>query len=159
MNVLFLCTGNSCRSIIGEAVFNHLAPKGWRAISAGSQPAGNVHPRALELLAREEICAADSHSKSWEFLPVVPDIVITVCDNAGRSECPAYLGTVLRTHWGIDDPARVEGTEAEINSAFESTLAILRTRLEAFFALPLDTLKDNHEQLLAELNGLGLLLP
>lgn len=159
MNVLFLCTGNSCRSIIGEAVFNHLAPTGWSAISAGSHPTGKVNPRALELLAREGICTEHSHSKSWEHLPVIPDIVITVCGNADRNECPAYLSTALRTHWGIEDPSQVEGTDAEITAAFEYAFRVLRTRLELFFAQPLNVLKDDHEQLMAELNGLGLVLP
>ena len=98
MNVLFLCTGNSCRSILGEATFNHLAPVGWHAISAGSQPAGFVHPRSLALLARQGITTDGLHSKSWDSLPATPDIVITVCSSAAGETCPAYLGPVLRTH-------------------------------------------------------------
>src|SRR6478752_5498009 len=99
MNVLFLCTGNSCRSILAEATFNHLAPQGWCAVSAGSQPAGYVHPRSLVLLASEGIPTEGYHSKSWDELPITPDIVITVCGSAAGEACPAYLGTVLRTHW------------------------------------------------------------
>lgn len=82
MNVLFLCTGNSCRSILGEATFNHLAPEGWRGMSAGSQPAGYVHPRSLALLAREGIATEGHYRKSWDNLPATPDIVITVCASA-----------------------------------------------------------------------------
>jgi arsenate reductase len=105
MNVLFLCTGNSCRSILAEATFNALAPRGMRAISAGSQPAGYVHPRSLALLAREGISAEGAHSKSWDALPVTPDVVITVCASAAGETCPAYLGPVVRAHWGVADPA------------------------------------------------------
>ena len=98
MNLLFLCTGNSCRSILAEATFNHLAPAGWRAMNAGSQPTGRVHPRSLALLAREGISTADAGSKSWASLPVIPDIVVTVCASAAGEACPAYLGAALRTH-------------------------------------------------------------
>lgn len=101
MNVLILCTGNSCRSILGEATFNHLAPAGWHAISAGSKPAGYVHPRSLALLEREGISTKGYHSKSWDSLPVTPDIVITVCGSAAGETCPAYLGPVMRAHWGL----------------------------------------------------------
>lgn len=97
MNVLFLCTGNSCRSVLAEATFNHLAPAGWRAMSAGSHPAGYVHPRALALLAREGISTEGYFSKSWNDLPQTPDIVVTVCSNAAGETCPAWLGNVMRT--------------------------------------------------------------
>jgi arsenate reductase len=119
MNILFLCTGNSCRSILAEATFNHLASAGWRAMSAGSQPTGQVHPRALALLAREGIATSGYHSKSWEHLPATPDLVITVCGSAAGETCPAYLGPVLRCHWGVDDPAHVTGSDAQIDAAFD----------------------------------------
>ena len=106
MNVLFLCTGNSCRSILAEAIFNHLAPEGWHAMSAGSKPAGQVHPRSLALLEREGIAIEGLYSKLWDNLPVLPDIVITVCGNAAGEICPAYLGPALRSHWGVDDPPK-----------------------------------------------------
>jgi protein-tyrosine-phosphatase len=105
MNVLFLCTGNSCRSILAEATFNHLAPAGWRAMSAGSHPTGAVNPRSLKLLKREGIATDGLSSKSWDALPVVPDIVITVCASAAGETCPAYLGPAVRAHWGVEDPA------------------------------------------------------
>jgi protein-tyrosine-phosphatase len=92
MDILFLCTGNSCRSILTEAVFNHLAPTGWHAMSAGNQPTGQVHPRSLALLAREGIATDGYYSKSWDQLPLTPDIVITVCARAAGETCPAYLG-------------------------------------------------------------------
>ncbi len=137
MNLLFLCTGNSCRSILAEATFNHLAPPGWRAMSAGSRPTGQVHPRSLALLAREGISTAGARSKSWDDLPVAPDVVITVCAGAAGETCPAYLGPAVRTHWGVDDPAHATGTDAEIDAAFERAYGILRARIEAFLALPL----------------------
>lgn len=101
MKVLFLCTGNSCRSILAEATFNHLVPKGWQAMSAGSKPTGQVHPRSLALLEREGIATEGLCSKSWDNLPATPDIVITVCGNAAGEACPAYLGPALRAHTGV----------------------------------------------------------
>lgn len=159
MNVLFLCTGNSCRSILGEATFNHLAPAGWSAMSAGSQPTGQVHPRSLALLAREAISTAGLHSKSWDNLPATPDIVVTVCASAAGETCPAYLGPVLRTHWGVDDPAHATGTDAEIDAAFFKAYRILRTRIEAFLKLPLNELKHDRARLKAELDRIGTPLP
>lgn len=159
MNVLFLCTGNSCRSILAEATFKHLAPQGWKAMSAGSQPAGYVHPRSLALLAREGIATEGYHSKSWDALPVTPDIVVTVCASAAGETCPAYLGPALRTHWGVEDPAHATGTDAEIDAAFMTAYRILRARIEAFLALPLDALQADRARLKAELDRIGTLLP
>jgi len=155
MNVLFLCTGNSCRSILGEAIFNHLAPAGWKAMSAGSQPTGYVHPRSLALLAREGISSAGYHSKSWDHLPVTPDIVITVCSSAAGETCPAYLGPVLRTHWGVEDPAKASGTDEEVDAAFMAAYRVLRARIETFLALPLDTLQNDRIRLKTELDRIG----
>lgn len=159
MNVLFLCTGNSCRSVISEAVFNHLAPAGWKAISAGSQPMGSLNARALALLAEKGISTEGYYSKSWDRLPVTPDVVVTVCSSAAGEACPAYLGKVLRTHWGVDDPSHVTGTEDEITAAFEKAYAILRTRIEAFLALPLEELAQDRARLKAELDRIGTLMP
>lgn len=155
MNVLFLCTGNSCRSILGEATFNHLAPAGWHAMSAGSKPTGKVHPRSLALLAREGIYTESYYSKSWENLPTAPDIVITVCASAAGETCPAYLGPVLRTHWGVEDPAHATGTDEEIDAAFMKAYRILRARIEAFFALNLDMLKHDNAALKAEMDKIA----
>lgn len=158
MHVLFLCTGNSCRSILGEATFNHLAPAGWEAMSAGSKPAGYVHPRSLALLAREGISTEGYVSKSWDALPSTPDIVITVCGSAAGEECPAYLGPVLRTHWGVEDPAHATGTEEEIEAAFMSAYRILRARIEAFLALPLDKLSKDRTALKGEMDRIGTVM-
>ena len=159
MNVLFLCTGNSCRSVLGEATFNHLAPEGWRALSAGSKPTGKIHQRSLALLEREGISTEGYFSKSWNDLPVTPDIVLSVCGNAANETCPTYLGPVLRSHWGVEDPAHVEGSEAEIDAAFMKAYGILRYRIEQFLALPLEALKNNREQLKSELDRISTLLP
>ncbi len=155
MNVLFLCTGNSCRSILGEATFNHLAPAGWHAMSAGSKPTGYVHPRSLALLAREGISTEGYHSKSWEHLPTIPDIVITVCGSAAGETCPAYLGPVIRTHWGVEDPAHVTGTDEEIDAAFVKAYSTLRRRIEAFFALPLEQLQHDKPALKAAMDNIA----
>lgn len=159
MNVLFLCTGNSCRSLMGEATFNHLAPEGWHAISAGSKPIGRLNSGAVALLEEKGISTAGYYSKSWNDLPVTPDIVISVCGNAANETCPAYLGPVMRSHWGVEDPAHAEGTEAEIKAAFETAYGILRHRIETLLALPLDALKNDPAGLKAELDRIGTLLP
>lgn len=116
-------------------------------MSAGSQPTGFVHPRSLALLASEGIATAGYHSKSWEHLPHTPDIVISVCANAAGETCPAYLGNVLRAHWGVDDPAHVRGNDDEIATAFVLAYRTLRARIEAFLALPLDALKSHPSEL------------
>ncbi|MBX9917894.1 MAG: arsenate reductase ArsC [Nitrosomonas sp.] len=157
MNVLFLCTGNSCRSILAEAIFNHLSPKGWQAMSAGSKPTGQVHPRSLALLKREGIATEGLCSKSWDNLPATPDIVITVCGNAAGETCPAYLGPALRTHWGVDDPAEATGTEEEINAAFTQAYRTLREGIETFLSLPLDDLQQNPAAFRTKLDYIGLL--
>lgn len=159
MNVLFLCTGNSCRSLIAEALFNHLAPVGWHAISAGSQPTGKLNERALALLERKGIPTDGYYSKSWDALPLTPDIVVTVCASAAGETCPAWLGPVLRTHWGVEDPSHVEGSEAEIAAAFERAYAILCARIEAFFALRPDELLNHPARFKEALDGIGQIVP
>ena len=158
MNVLFLCTGNSCRSILGEATFNHLAPEGWQAMSAGSNPTGQVHPRSIALLQREGIATEGYYSKSWENLPATPDIVISVCGNAANETCPAYLGPVLRTHWGVEDPAHATGTDEEIDASFMQAYKILRARIEAFFALPLNELQHDKAALKAAMDEIAQII-
>lgn len=159
MNVLFLCTGNSCRSILAEATFNHLAPSGWKAASAGSRPTGEVHPRSLSLLNRKGISTAGCASKSWDNLSVKPDIVITVCASAAGEECPAYLGKVMRAHWDVEDPAHATGTDSEIDAAFETAYRILRARIEAFLALPLSELQSNPLELKKALDQISAITP
>ena len=118
-----------------------------------------MHPRSLALLTREGISTEGYHSKSWDSLPVTPDIVITVCSSAAGETCPAYLGPVLRTHWGVEDPAHVTGTEVEIDAAFIQAYRVLRTRIETFLALPLAELQNDRARLKSELDRIGTLLP
>ena len=127
-------------------------------MSAGSQPAGFVHPRSLALLARQGIATDGLHSKSWDSLPATPDIVITVCSSAAGETCPAYLGPVLRTHWGVGDPAHATGMDAEIDAVFMQAYRILRARIEAFLALPTETLNGDRTVLKAEMDRIGLLV-
>ncbi len=157
MNILFLCTGNSCRSILAEATFNALAPKGMHAMSAGSKPTGEVHPRSIALLNSKGISTAGYYSKSWDSLPIVPDIVITVCSNAAGETCPAYLGNVIRAHWGVDDPAKAIGTDDEIDASFEHAYMILRKRIEAFLQLDVSLLSDKN-RLTEQLKNIGQLV-
>ncbi|KAF4516005.1 hypothetical protein B566_EDAN000242 [Ephemera danica] len=126
-------------------------------MSAGSHPTGTVHPRSLALLQREGISTEGLYSKSWTGLPAIPDIVITVCGNAAGETCPAYLGPVLRAHWGVEDPANATGSDAEIDAKFEQAYRTLRARIEAFLKLPLDRLKQNREQLTVELDRIAQL--
>lgn len=127
-------------------------------MSAGSHPSGYVHPRSLALLAHEGIATEGYGSKSWDNLPQTPDIVITVCANAAGETCPAYLSPALRSHWGVEDPAHATGTDAEIDAAFMTAYRILRTRIEAFLALPLDALQQDPQKLKSELDRIGTLI-
>ena len=143
-NVLFLCTGNSARSIIAECVLNGLGHGRFRAYSAGSFPKGEVHPYALELLRRHAFPTDELRSKSWnEFAaPSAPrlDFVFTVCDNARGEPCPIWPGQPMTAHWGMPDPAAVAGNEAERRLAFAATLRMLNNRIGAFVNLPLQSL-------------------
>lgn len=138
-NVLVLCTGNSARSILGEAMFNHLGEGKVRAFSAGSKPKGVPHPGALRLLARRGIDNAAFRSKSWDEFsaPGAPqiDLAITVCGNAAGEACPVFLGSPLKAHWGLPDPADITGSEAAIDAAFEETWRLLEMRVRAFLAI------------------------
>lgn len=128
-------------------------------MSAGSHPTGQVHPRSLALLAREGISVDGYFSKAWDNLPHTPDVVVTVCASAAGETCPAYLGPAIRTHWGVEDPAHATGTDDEIDAAFDAAYRILRTRIEAFLALPLTDLKNDPTRLKAELDRIGDLFP
>ena len=137
MRVLFMCTANSCRSILSEAMFNHLAPQGFQAISAGSFPKGQVLPRSLMTLQEAGIGIDGLSSKGNDaFEDNPPDIVITVCDKAAAEACPVYFGPAIKAHWGLADPSEVKGDEASVTAAFHATLAHIETRCRAFLALP-----------------------
>jgi protein-tyrosine-phosphatase len=143
-NVLFLCTGNSARSILAEAYLNAAGKGRFAAYSAGSHPAGAVNPFALELLQKNRIDAADLRSKSWdEFArPGAPvlDFVFTVCDNAAGEVCPIWPGQPMTAHWGIQDPAAAQGNEEVKRRAFLRAFSELSTRINLFMSLPLDKL-------------------
>lgn len=126
-------------------------------MSAGSHPTGQVHPRSLALLEQEGIPIEGFFSKSWDNLPATPDIVITVCGNAAGETCPTYLGSAVRTHWGVDDPAEATGTEEEINAAFTKAYRTLREGIETLLALPLDELRQNPSALKTKLDYIGIL--
>lgn len=156
MKILFLCTANSCRSILCEAAFNHLAPQGMKAYSAGSQPKGEVHPLSLKTLEKAGISTAGLFSKSSDVhVNLAPDFVITVCDKAAGEACPVFFGPAAKAHWGLADPSEYHGTEEDIEAAFEATLEQIKTRIEAFLSLPLSQLSA--EQLKAELALIGTL--
>jgi len=142
-NVLVLCTGNSARSILGEMLFNHLGRGRVSAYSAGSKPAGQVNPVALETLAKHGIACDGARSKSWDEFAAADapqfDFIFTVCGNAAQETCPVWPGHPTTAHWGIPDPAHVEPLEAR-RAAFEQTYQSLQGRVEAFLALPLETM-------------------
>ena len=143
-NILFLCTGNSARSVIAESIMNRVGAGKFVAYSAGSMPTGKVNPNALDLLARLDFPTSDLRSKSWdEFAaPGAPelDFIITVCDNAAGEVCPIWPGQPMTAHWGIPDPAAVEGSPVEIRAAFNDAFRVLNNRLTLFANLPFEGL-------------------
>lgn len=151
-NVLFLCTGNSVRSILGEALMNHRGGGRFRGFSAGSQPKGEVHPLALELLEHLEMPVEGLRSKSWDEFDAADapemDFVFTVCDNAAGETCPVWPGKPMTAHWGIADPAVATGDLTSRMQAFRSAFAELESRIKIFARLPiasLDRLRIQHE--------------
>jgi len=144
LNVLFLCTGNSARSIMAECISNRLGMGKFHAFSAGSHPTGQVNPLTLNLLRKSNYDVSELRSKSWdEFAaPDAPklDFVFTVCDNAANEVCPIWPGQPMTAHWGLPDPAKAEGTEAERQLAFADTMRMLTQRIGIFVSLPLDKL-------------------
>lgn len=157
LNVLVLCTGNSARSILGEALIARKGAGRVQAYSAGSQPKGVPHPGALRLLAREGYDTSTFRSKSWdEFAtPDAPriDIAITVCGNAAGETCPLFIGAPVRAHWGLPDPADVTGDAAAVDAAFAETWRLLDMRVRAMLALPLETMSAAERR--AALNSIG----
>lgn len=143
-NVLFLCTGNSARSILAEALLNDLGRGEFRAYSAGSQPAGEVNPYAVELLRQRGLFSDSMRSKSWDEFAAADapriDFVFTVCDNAAAESCPVWVGRPRTAHWGIPDPASVAGTDAEMRSAFVAAYQTLANKIERFVNLPFDAM-------------------
>lgn len=133
MKILVLCTGNSCRSVMAEALFNHFGNGHITAVSAGSQPAGYIHPKSIETLRRHGIDPGTPRSKSWdEFAATAFNLVVTVCDSAAAESCPFFPGAPQKLHWSTPDPAKATGTDAEINAAFDSAFIMLRDKVQGF---------------------------
>jgi arsenate reductase len=149
-NVLFLCTGNSARSILGEAIVNHLGQGRFTAFSAGSHPKGRVHPYALDLLTSLDLPIEGLSSKSWEAFAEADaprmDFIFTVCDNAAGEACPVWPGQPMTVHWGIPDPAAVEGSEIERRAAFRQAYTVLENRIRLLRILPLASLDRKVQQ-------------
>jgi arsenate reductase (thioredoxin) len=159
-NVLFLCTGNSARSIMAEAILNKLGAGKFKAYSAGSQPKGRVHPEAVRLLQSLGYDTSGFRSKAWDeyAAPGAPpiDFVFTVCDNAAGEACPVWPGHPMTAHWGIPDPAAATGSPAEVALAFNDAYRMLHQRIEAFTALPLRSLDQlSLQSKLREIGGLS----
>jgi protein-tyrosine-phosphatase len=161
LNVLFLCTGNSARSILAEAILNHVGVGKFRAYSAGSHPTGKVNPFALALLERMRISTDGARSKSWdEFAgPGAPrlDFVFTVCDNAAGEMCPVWPGQPVTAHWGVEDPAAVQGDDLAKTTAFRHAYNVLDHRIRAFASLPLASL--DRQRLHARVREIGVSSP
>jgi len=154
LTILIVCTGNSCRSVLGEALFNHFGQGRIQAFSAGSQPLGKINPNAIATLQRHGISGQTFKSQSWQdFSEYGIDLVITVCDNAGAEECPVYLQHTQRVHWGLIDPSHINGNQAEIIAAFEQTYRILEKRVNKVLALPFETMTQT--QLMRQLESLA----
>ena len=158
-NVLFLCTHNSCRSVIAESILNKVGAGRFRAFSAGSHPSGRINPGALDLLERMNYPTAGLSSKSWDEFAAdgAPplDFIFTVCDDAAGETCPFWPGHPATAHWGVSDPSRVEGTDAERCRAFDETHRLLHQRISAFVALPVATL--SRAELVQRLASIGQL--
>ena len=132
LKILVLCTGNSCRSILTEALINHYGAGSIIAHSAGSNPTGEVHPLSVKTLQANNLNTQNLKSKSWDvYSDTVFDLVITVCDNAAGEACPVYLNSIPKVHWGVEDPAKFKGTEEEIENEFQRIFAILAKRTHA----------------------------
>ncbi|ACR11331.1 arsenate reductase [Teredinibacter turnerae T7901] len=138
MNILFICTHNRCRSILSEAIANHLAGGKLTAYSAGSQPVGEVHPLSLRYLAEKGISTEGLHSQSWnDFAAQRLDIVVTVCDSAASEPCPVWFGDCVTVHWGLPDPSKIEADEATVRAAFLAVMQTIENRINALLALNL----------------------
>lgn len=158
LNVLFLCTGNSCRSIMAEALLKHFGKGRFRAFSAGSFPTGKIHPLSLATLERHAIPSLGFESKSWDVFKDVRmelNVVITVCDNAVNETCPIFPGAPVKAHWGTPDPAHFKGTSQEIEAEFDRVFAILERRVKALVALPVETMDG--ATFISQLNAIGKL--
>ncbi len=154
MKILFICTHNRCRSILSEAMTNHLSSGRIQAASAGSQPVGEVHPLSLKYLAEAGISIDALKSQSWDELESFnADVVVTVCDSAAQEACPVWFGKAIKLHWGLKDPSKVQGSESEVKAEFLTCMKEIENRVKAMLSLDLENLAD--DALKAELIKLG----
>lgn len=154
MKILYICTHNRCRSILSEAITNHVAGDKITAKSAGSQPVGEVHPLSIKYLQEAGISTAGLTSQSWdEFEDFNADIVVTVCDSAAGESCPVWFGNSVKIHWGLADPSKLEGSDEEISDAFRQTIKQITQRVEQLAAIKADI--NDKPALIAELTELG----
>ena len=154
MKILYICTHNRCRSILSEAITNHFAKDKIIAKSAGSQPVGQVHPLSIKYLEEAGISTQGLISQSWdEFEDFAADVVVTVCDSAAGETCPVWFGNSVKVHWGLTDPSKLEGSEAEIADAFRATIAEIKNRVEQLATIDCDL--NDKAALTAELAKLG----
>ncbi len=153
MKILFICTHNRCRSILSEAITNHLGDGRLSAFSAGSQPAGKVHPKSIHYLSHNGVSVQGLKSQSWDdFEHEDIDLVVTVCDSAAAESCPAWFGQQAKIHWQLEDPSKIEGDEALIAAAFQQCIEQIQRRTKALLALPFEDMGP--EQLQLALNAL-----
>lgn len=153
-NVLVLCTGNSCRSVMGEALVTAFGQGRFKGYSAGSKPIGRINLDALSTLERHGLPTEGYFSKSMEaFKDQSIDILISVCDSAGKEPCPVFLGAAVRAHWGVEDPGHILGTPSEVIEAFDKTFDILKRRVQSMVNLPLEGMEK--QQIATELNRIG----
>lgn len=158
MKILYICTHNRCRSILSEAITNNIAAGVIVARSAGSQPAGVVHPLSLKYLAQQGYSTEDLKSQSWdEFESFAPDIVVTVCDSAAGEACPVWFGKSITIHWGLNDPSKIDGDDAQIEAAFKQCIHIVEQRVEQLksLAIAYQESGDTQDQLRSSLAALG----
>ena len=155
MKILYICTHNRCRSILSEAITNHIAGAHIEARSAGSQPSGEVHPLSIKHLAEAGIATADLHSQSWdEFEAFAPDVVVTVCDSAAGESCPVWFGKSVKVHWGLADPSKLKGTDAEKAAAFDVCMDAIHQRVKQLLPLAQQNLVgDDLKQALQKLGA------
>ncbi len=154
MKLLFICTHNRCRSILAEAITNHIGGDRLMAKSAGSQPVGEAHPLSLRYLSEANISTEGLCSQSWdEHESWKPDIVITVCDSAAGEACPVWFGQSIKVHWGLVDPSRLDGSEQNIAEAFRKTIAIVRARIETLLGYDFEAMSQ--QELAATFNAIG----
>jgi arsenate reductase len=153
VKILYICTHNRCRSILSEAITNHLGKGRLKAFSAGSQPTGQVHPLSLKYLAEKGISIEGLKSQSWDdFAVEQPDIVVTVCDSAAAETCPVWFGDTVKVHWGLPDPSKLQGSEVEVRAAFYAVMETIEQRVQKLLALELESLTKADLQ--AQLNQL-----